>query len=288
MTVKKGIVIIFGILFIIWGIYTFSRGSAGIGEIDVYSGALNIIDGAEDEYFDIFVDSPVLIREVQMYQYVKDNKGHGSLYPNATVVASTDEEDVYVKKAFVAEEKPDIKGNDITTGLEVLYENPSFPEEIREQTFCGTVSIGDEGILLSDEMIEKLGYEDYVDFKDKPQLYSAPIPSNDDISNLNVDNAPVYFSGDIEKPQIGDIMVSWYTIEPIELKEEYTAGGVLSENVLQPHEEGIFFYDYRKTKDEISEQFETGNKGVGIGILIVGLVMIAIPVAMMYFEKKKA
>lgn len=40
--------------------------------MEVVSGELTMIEGACDEDFDIYVDSPVLIRKVEMYQYVED------------------------------------------------------------------------------------------------------------------------------------------------------------------------------------------------------------------------
>ena len=63
---------VISIVVVIFGIYTVSLGSQGPGDVEAVSGELTMIKGACDEDFDIYVDSPILIRKVEMYQYVED------------------------------------------------------------------------------------------------------------------------------------------------------------------------------------------------------------------------
>ena len=72
MSKKRVIALVISIVVVIFGIYTVSLGSQGPGDVEVVSGELTMIEGACDEDFDIYVDSPVLIRKVEMYQYVED------------------------------------------------------------------------------------------------------------------------------------------------------------------------------------------------------------------------
>ena len=73
MSKKRVIALVISIVVVIVGIYTVRLGSQGPGDVEAVSGELTMIKGACDEDFDIYVDSPILIRIDEMYQYGEDN-----------------------------------------------------------------------------------------------------------------------------------------------------------------------------------------------------------------------
>ncbi len=287
MTVKKGIFIVIGILLIVWGIYAISLGNKGLGSLDVYTGKLNILSGAEDPDFDIYVSSPVLIRKVEMYQFVKDAYGYGSLYPNAQTITILENNEA-IKLAFSSDHTSYVTGKKEGSDTTVGYDNPPMPDEPKGKIFYGEVTIGDEGILLSDEFLEKLSYRSYSHFESETEIYPVSgLAEGKEVFGLTPDDDFTYLSSDGDKYDLGDIRVTWYTIDPSELKDEYTVAGKLSGDILMSKDDRVFFYDYKKTAEEISQKFETSNKRVGIMLIIVGLLFIAIPIVKIYFGNKK-
>ena len=71
---KRSLGYFFGILFIIFGFYNIFLSVKGSGDIEVYTGKMILEWGAEDSDFEIYVDTPVLIRVVEMYQYMDDGE----------------------------------------------------------------------------------------------------------------------------------------------------------------------------------------------------------------------
>ena len=132
MSKKRVIALVISIVVVIFDIYTVSLGSQGPGDVEAVSGELTMIKGACDEDFDIYVDSPVLIRKVEMYQYVEDK----------------DKEDV-VTTDFSDKHEPMQKTDEGT------LTNPDFPDDVKSEIFYGKVQIGDSGLYLSDEILEK-------------------------------------------------------------------------------------------------------------------------------------
>ena len=57
-------------MLILGGIALILRDPADLSSLSLYTGPLTVESGAEDPDFDISVDSPVLIRKVEMYQYI--------------------------------------------------------------------------------------------------------------------------------------------------------------------------------------------------------------------------
>lgn len=143
MNKKHIIALIFAVLIIAFGIYTINLSIKGPGDIEVYSGALNLEEGAEDPDFDINVDSIILIRKVEMYQYMKDG------------------EDVILDFS-------ETKEKNITVD-DVEYENPKFPKTPISEVFTGKVTIGDSGLYLSDTILKKFSLEKYINFDNQPE-----------------------------------------------------------------------------------------------------------------------
>ncbi len=267
MTMKKGISILVGILLIAWGIYAIIIARSGIEEFNLYTGKLNyesgVDEGAYDETFDVYVDSPILVRKVEMLQNVyRDGKGLIIDYSEDHEIISDDEDD--------------------------YYENPPFPTFPKGEVLCGKLSIADEDVYLSKEYMEKLTYTDYVDFENDGVLYPVSgFEGGDIIAGLIPADDFSYVSGDPNDKEIGDIRVTWYTIDPTDFSEEYTVAGILNENVIEKTSRGIFFYDRKVSEEEIRESFEKGNIAVGIGLIIVGLICVLIPLFMIYKGKKR-
>ena len=70
MSAKKIILLIIAALLIVFGVNAIYRSQSGPGEITAVSGQLTCLEGAEDPDFGISVDGPILIRKVEMYQYI--------------------------------------------------------------------------------------------------------------------------------------------------------------------------------------------------------------------------
>ena len=150
MSKKRIILLIISVLLIIFGIYTVNLGNKGPEDIETCTGKLTLLEAAEDPDFDIKVDSPILIRKVEMYQYVNEHQNSKTF-----------------KKDFSNKHESQVK---ITIGKkEYRYKNPVFPDEPKSEIFCGKVKIGDSDLLLSDEILEKFSLGSYVNFEKQPK-----------------------------------------------------------------------------------------------------------------------
>ncbi len=266
MTLPKGISMVVGVLILAWGIYAVSLSQTDLGDLDLYTGKLHFEAGADqgayDEDFDVYVESPYLRRKVEMLQFDVDK------YDDITVVWSED-------PIFIAEAED-----------ETRY-NPDFPEFPKSEPFYGTLSIGDDGVLLGDTFIDKLSYKQYTFFDNEGKTYPlAGFADGDIIAGLVPADDYSYVSGDPENPEVGDIRVTWEVIDPADFQPEYTAAGVLKDGVLEPSEFDEFFYDKKMSEEEVRALFENTNKYVGIGMIVIGLLGILVPVFMIYKEKK--
>ncbi len=266
MTLPKGISMFIGALLLAWGIYAVSLSQSDLGELDYYSGALhfeeNADQGAYDEDFDVYVESPYLRRKVEMLQFDVDK------YDDLTVVWSED-------PIFIAEAED-----------ETRY-NPDFPEYPKSESFYGTLSIGDEGVLLGETYIDKLSYKGYLYFENEGKVYDVGgIEDMDMVAGLIPADDYAFVSGDPANPEVGDIRVTWETIDPVDFQPEYSAAGVLKNGVLEPTEFDEFFYDYKISEEEIRASFEDTNKYVGIGMIVIGLLGILVPIFMIIKDKR--
>ncbi len=255
-----------GALILAWGIYAVSLSQTDLGDLDFYSGELQFEadadQGAYDEDFDVYVESPYLKRKVEMLQHDVDK------HDDLTIVWSED-------PIFIAETE------------EETYYNPDFPEYPKSETFYGDITIGDEGVLLSETYIDKLSYKQYTFFENEGKIYDVSgIEDMDMVAGLIPADDYTFVSGDPENPEVGDIRVTWETIDPADFQPEYSAAGILKDGILMPAEFDEFFYDYKMTEEELRESFEDLNKYVGIGMIVVGLLGILIPIFMIYKEKK--
>lgn len=251
MSKKRIVLLIVSALLIIFGIYTMNLSDEGPGDIEVYTGKLTMLEGAEDSDFGIKVDSPILIRKVEMYQYYKFNEK--------------------LRKDFFDKHQPKIKMEIFKK--ERIFKNPAFPSEPKAEVFCGKVKIGDSDLLLSDEILEKFSLEKYVNFETQPEKLEVSglkngkkvfdlVPIDDNTYSNSVD-------GDWD---VGDLRVTWYSIDLDDLADVYTAAGVVKDGVIGEKDHAVYIYDREISKDEIVSNSSVDNKTAGIGLIAVGLI----------------
>ena len=108
-----------------------------------------VVLGVEDPDFDISVDSPVLIRKVEMYQYIAVGRDQ----------YTRDFSERYERN--LGAEKNDI------------YKNPQFPKGLESELFFGKVRIGD--VLLGKEYLKNFSYSSYVNFSEQPEIYPVNV-----------------------------------------------------------------------------------------------------------------
>lgn len=278
MSIGRIAALVLSVLTVAFGVHTLSLGLKGLGDVEAYSGPLNIEEGAWDERFDIYLESPILIRKVEMYQWVEDtDTGRYSLQFM----------DHYVSAMRQNE-------NDTLSGArpETHY-NPQFPAEPKSEIFCGRVSIGDSGLYLGNEILEKLALDSYIYF-DK-QIEKIPVSGLADRNPvIGLEAVDDYTYGTIGTKgwQHGDIRVTWYTVSPESLAEIYTAAGEV-ENGIIGNDGVTYLYDSAKTLDEINEEFSKGNTTTGTIILSIGIIAVIAsiwPLILPYIESllKKA
>ena len=251
---KYIIAIIIGILLLAWGAYTFSLGVEGPGELDVITGKLELIAPAYDAEFDIEMDSPFLKRNVEMYQYYED--GHG-----------------YLNYGFFPDHKTVPKGDRI-----LEYKNPPFPNTVKKAMFYGDVVIGEDKVHLAKEFLEKFSFESYVNFKEDNTLYQVVgLDGGDEVKGLHPEADEYYTNSYSDEWEIGDLMVYWQVVDPEDFAVVYTAAGRLEGDTLQRADNGsVFFYDHEMSAEEIAENFQKGNKTVGVVLMAIGIALIVL------------
>lgn len=260
MSKKHIIAVIFGVLIIAFGIYTITLSVKGPGDIEVYTGTLNLEEGAEDTDFDIYVDSVILMRKVEMYQYVREGK------------------DVIIDFSEKSE------GTIIVDDVE--YENPKFPKIPRSKIFYGKVTIGDSGLYLSDGILKKFSLNNYINFDDQPdKLPVSGMAEKDMYFGLEPIDDFTYASPG-EYWEIGDLRVTWYGIDPEDLAPIYTGAGGVKDGMLGDPDFIQEIYDKEMTKEAIVDKYKSGNKGVGIGLIFFGIVVIAYGTSPKWKKKK--
>lgn len=264
MSKGRWIALALSVLVVIWGISALGKGSKGLSGVEAHTGQLNIEEGAWDEDFDIHVDSPVLVRTVEMYQYV-ENEATGEYeleFSDEHITAMSEYE--YVT---------------LYDGTKISYYNPPFPSEPKTEIFCGKVSIGDTGLYLSDELIKKLSMESYGYFEKQTEkipvggLVDEGLSGRDSVFGLEVMDDCTYGTPGGEYWRAGDIRVTWHAVDPDSLAEIYTAAGEVENGVIG---DGgvVYLYDSEKSLEEIDAAFSKSNTTSGTWILIIGIIAV--------------
>ncbi len=265
-TVKKTILIIVGVALMLFGAHAYQLSKDGLGDVSYYCGELKyeaeLDHGAYDEEFDVYIESPLLIRKVEMYQFVGNSEDPRLDYSDQP---------------------------ETVTGDTGAYKNPSFPEFPKSENFYGLLSVAGQKVYLSGDYLDKLSYKSYVDFEEEGVVYPVSgIADYGEIFGLHPANDYALVSVDAEEPKIGDIRVSWYTIDPADLDGDYTVIGVMNGNVLEKTKNGVFFYDRKISEEEIRSSYETGNRYVGIALMVVGFLCVILPIILGKKNKKKS
>ena len=149
-TINKILIIIGLLLLIVGGFFTgknllkaldiveYSGDDATTKQVLV-KGSLNVKEGACDPLLDIKTESPILIRNVEMVQWYKDENGVRMVLAN------------YPLESF--------EDNGIT------YTNPSFPEDLNNVVFYGKTTVGDTGLIVDLKSSYSLFIPDFLYFE---------------------------------------------------------------------------------------------------------------------------
>lgn len=256
MSVKRILVLILALLLVVWGVHTIGLANSGPGDVQACSGALKVLEGATDPDFDIYVDSPVLIRKVEMYQYLsKDSQ-----------TVTTDFSERHEASQKVEE-----------FGQERTLSNPLFPSEPKATVFFGKVEIGDSGLLLGNELLNKFSLGSYVDFERQPRkLPVSGLADRGSVFGLKPLDDYTYATPGGEYWEVGDLRVTWYAVDPNDFADLYTAIGVVDQGVIGDEDHPSWIFDRAVDAADVVEDFSTGNRTTGIVLIAVGVVAAAI------------
>lgn len=266
MSGKRVVFLIVALLLVVWGVYTLKRTGEDPGDIRAATGPIRVLEGAKDPDFGISVDSPVLIRKVEMYQYV--------LRGNT------------VSKDFSETHEPDQTVTEF--GSERRLSNPLFPSEPKSKVFCGSAEIGDSGLLLSEELLKTLGFGSYINFSSQPGKLPVAVGDGGKVFGLVPIDDMTYGTGGGDYWEVGDLRVTWYMVDPEDLAEVYTAVGVVQDGVIGDGEHMSALYDREVDRDAAVEEYVTGDRKAGIGLIAVGAVVSVICLLPVFPGKKKS
>ncbi|MDO4197954.1 MAG: TMEM43 family protein [Erysipelotrichaceae bacterium] len=161
----------------------------GCGEKE-YTGTIEYSTGASDSELNIETEYPVLIRNVEMVQYIKEDEEVKLVFANYPI-ESTEE-----------------------------YTNPEFPEGLGNEVFYNDLSLNTYS--LSEETINEIIFNENTI---KKQLTDIP---EQDLSEYNLIKLDDYYVTVGDDYQLGDIRISYYYIEDINV----TIKAKLKDNIL--------------------------------------------------------
>ncbi len=176
------------------------------------NGDIKVIENAYDDEFDISVASPILIRNVEMVQYYKDDEGVRMVLANYPIASFDD------------------------------YINPDF-SNIRSKVFYGDSKIND--IVLDETILKQI----YINNFDSPLIYKQveDLPlENGDVYNLVYNNGAYVTASD--EWHLGDIRVTYYYLDEEELKD-FTVVARCKDNKLIMDDNSIILNEYKSIKD---------------------------------------
>ena len=237
-----------GLIFIIIGSVLLIRNiskTSGISEEYIEnkriysSGDIKVVEDAYDDEFDISYTSPILIRNVEMVQYYKDDKGVRMVLANYPIASFDD------------------------------YINPEF-SNITSKVFYGKSTINN--IVLDESILEQLYINDFDSPLTYKQVEDLPI-ENGDAYNLVYNNGTYVTASD--EWQLGDIRVTYYYLDEEQLKD-FTIVAGCSDNKLIMDDDSIVLNEYKSIND-IKNLLKSNltlmyiSFGLGILFVIVGL-----------------
>ncbi len=268
---KSTICTLVGVAAVITAVAGFGAAIGGVGDMELARGKFIVEAGAVDPDFGIETDGVILVRKVEMYQYKED--------------PSID----YYDTGFYEEHMPSftIKKRD----RDVTYSNPEFPEDMKTKVFCGKVLLGDSGLYVADEMLEKFNLESYVDFKNEHTLERVTDLPVDRGNSYGLTLYDGYYANGSESWEIGDLKVTFYVLMP-EDDMVYTVAGDVHDGVIGEGREDnkAFIYDYENdfTSEDIAKKFGRQNLYVGIGGAAVAVLCFILSGRLKKEERKEA
>lgn len=243
----------------------------------VESGSLHVVEAPKDTLFGVDVQTPLLIRKVEMYQYCFVSEKTGT-HTDANGNEAADYKQ-YVREGFSEREYGSEKAYDNSQfkGEQKWYENPVFPEGLKEkgEWLYGETEIGTNGVRLAKRQVEKFKKGGYM--IDVPMEY-LPKESGSGYGLERIGDG-IYTNGDPDEPQIGDLRVTFRMVDPEMLGQSNTAVGKLSEEnghrYIGEDFEGLTLMG-NLTREEAIERYKEENYddgsllfGLGIGLFAV-------------------
>lgn len=211
-----------------------------------------------DPKFGVKVKSPLLQRQVEMYQYLY----HGT------------SEKPTMYKGWSS--KPQAA---FTDRFNRRYSNPSFPEGIRSEDFGGELTFNNGTLKLDKAYATKLGYGSYVDFKDsyarnlRPvnKLSSAKLPPE----YINKGNS-YYLSknnnSQSANPQIGDIRITYKGLILRDLPE-FTIIGKQVNGVISYGDNG-HLVDQVMSQEELKRFYRSTSRTAFFGAIFCSVLLL--------------
>ncbi|MCQ2481326.1 MAG: TIM44-like domain-containing protein [Clostridia bacterium] len=226
------------------------------------SGIPQLDEAPVDPLTGITADGWVLVRDVEMYQYYIDS----SLDESFIGFRTTQEKNIKYKGTLT-------------------YENPLFPEDLKDSVFLGSVSLGEGKLKLSDDFI----YE--VDSHNRPFEEGERIPVTnlkdvDNKYNLKLYTDGKYYSGDPEIHRLGDFRVTYYYI-PFDCVKEISVAGMQQGNTIV-NTSGSYIGEGAITVSEMLGEITDETDSLAISFLFIAVVLTIIACVSIIKKNKKA
>lgn len=253
--------LIFGMIALVFVIAGFMAGKRDLSDMTVVSGNITVTKGAEDDEFGVITDAPVMMRVVEMNQYIKTS-------------------DSSYTTEYYDHRMPTVE----LGGYK--YVNPGFPGITNPKFFYGEATIGDEELKISDELLSKFTFENYIYFDDSYRHEDCILPRyfEDPTGNNFVASDGMIQSND-SPYEVGHIRIRYYTGRPKEGKEYSIYGNIEGSTIGNDTISAI--YDKAMgdgSLEMLNEEFSKSNTKVGIVALIVAVACFGIA----FFKIKNA
>lgn len=159
---------------------------------------------------------------------------------------------------------------------------------MKSEIFYGKVQIGDSGLYLSDEILEKFSYKGYINLENQPEkLPVGGLADGGSYLGLEPLDDYTYCTPRGEYYEVGDLRVTWYAVDSEALTGIYTAVGGVKDGVIGDDEHLTDLYDKEIGLEEFANSFKSGNQTFGIALIVIGLILILICVLPLFKKKKK-
>lgn len=246
--------IILCIISLVFAVAGFNAGSRDLSDMSLVSGKVTVTKGAVDDELGVTTNAPVMIRVVEMYQYVKTS-------------------DKSYRKEYSDTHEPMIEVNGYT------YDNPAFPSNIENKKyFFGEAVIGDDNLKIADELLTKFTFGSYIYFDDsyRSEDYRLPKKFVDKTGyGLVMKNGMIQSNDSSET--VGHIRIRYYTGYPRK-NQVFTVHGNIDGDTIGT-ESISAIYDRAMDESELeklNEEFSSSNNTVGIVASIFTVIFLGI------------